>query len=174
MLGMNVTWEKNKKTLVFKKEKNKPINSDFNFDDIVNIVKKYSTHYQIDYRLILAVIKKESSFRQNCVSPAGAIGIMQLMPKTAEYLNVNPYILEDNIKGGVKYLREMIDKYTKEIKNNIFNNFLLVERDILTLSLAAYNAGPGNVRKYQGIPPFPETQNYVTKVYEYYNSYKNN
>ncbi len=119
------------------------------------IFKQAADKYGIDEKLLKAVAKAESNFNPSVVSSAGAIGVMQLMPSTASSLGVtNPYNAKDNIMGGAKYLSRLLEKYNGNI----------------SLALAAYNAGSGNVEKYGGIPPFKETQNYVHKILGYLGS----
>ena len=121
------------------------------------IIRKAADKFKIDSALIKAIIKAESNFDHQAVSPVGAQGLMQLMPATASALQVeNAFHPENNIEGGVRYLRYLLDIY----------------RGNLTLALAAYNAGERNVAKYNNnVPPFRETQNYIKRVLSYYNSY---
>jgi len=113
------------------------------------IIKEASQKYGIDEEVISAVIQQESSFNPQAVSSCGAMGLMQLMPATAESLGVtDPYNAEQNIMAGTKYLKQQMDQFGGD----------------LSLGLAAYNAGSGAVRKYGGIPPYKEIQNYVKKI----------
>lgn len=108
--------------------------------------------YGVPINLLKAVAKAESNFQADAVSSAGAIGVMQLMPATAQSLGVSdPYDAKSNIMGGAKYLAQKLEQYNGNVE----------------LTLAAYNAGSGNVAKYGGVPPFTETQNYVKRVMEY-------
>jgi soluble lytic murein transglycosylase-like protein len=122
-----------------------------------NHIWELGSRYRVDPYLIKAVIRAESDFNSRAVSKKGAQGLMQLMPATARELRVSdPFNPRDNIDGGTRYLRQMLD---------IFEGNLM-------LSLAAYNAGPGTVRRAQGVPRIPETIRYVTKVLKQYRVYR--
>jgi soluble lytic murein transglycosylase-like protein len=120
------------------------------------IIANMSQRFRVEQALVKAVIKAESGFKPNAVSPKGARGLMQLMPGTAQMHGVrNIHSPMDNIAGGVQHLRMLLDRYG----NNV------------VLALAAYNAGEGSVDQYGGIPPFEETRNYVHRVLRFRQDY---
>ena len=109
--------------------------------------------YNVDVKLLKAIAHAESNFNPNATSSSGAMGVMQLMPSTAKSLGItDAYNAYDNIMGGAKVIAEHLANYNGDV----------------SLALAAYNAGSGNVAKYGGVPPFTETQNYIKKVLAYY------
>ncbi|GAB4336210.1 MAG: hypothetical protein Kow0037_17110 [Calditrichia bacterium] len=125
------------------------------FDPLIHSAAK---KHGVDPALVRSVIMAESAGNPQAVSSKNARGLMQLIDSTATEMGVkNPHDPKENIEGGTKYLRQMLDKFNGN----------------LHLALAAYNAGPGNVQKYNGIPPFKETREYVNRVMTYYKKFKN-
>jgi len=120
--------------------------------NLSTLIEAAARKYKVDPKLVAAVAEVESNGNQNAVSSAGAIGVMQLMPDTAASLGVDPYNKQQNVEGGAKYLRQMLDTFGGDTKK----------------AVAAYNAGPGAVKDYGGVPPYKETQNYVNKVLDIY------
>jgi soluble lytic murein transglycosylase-like protein len=153
----NVPTEINRNYVLLMKEKRVIIKIKGDIAQYDAMIRKASDKYNVDYALIKAVIKAESNFNHRAVSPVGAQGLMQLMPQTAASLNVeDSFHPENNIDGGVRYLRYLI---------TLFNGNL-------SLALAAYNAGEGAVARYHNrIPPYQETQNYVQRVLQYFEQY---
>ena len=120
-------------------------------------IKRISAHYRVDPTLVTAVISTESNFNELAISRTGAMGLMQLMPDTATHLGVDdPFDPKENIEGGVKYLRYLIERFDGNLE----------------LAIAAYNSGPGTVEKFGAIPPFGETRRYVKKVFDRYHGKK--
>ncbi len=121
--------------------------------ELTGLIDYYARDRGLSPQLVQAVIQVESAYDPRARSRKGAMGLMQLMPDTAKLLRVtNPYDSEENIRGGTLYLRRQLDRFSGD----------------LTLALAAYNAGPTAVANYGGIPPYPETRSYVTKVLNLY------
>ncbi len=120
---------------------------------LVPIIRRHCDASHLDPRLVQAVIQVESGYNHRARSNKGAMGLMQLMPDTAVELAVyHPYDVEENLRGGITYLRQMIDTF----------------RGSLEMALAAYNAGPGAVERHHGVPPFPDTVDYVKRVLALY------
>jgi len=132
------------------------IHLDSNFEKYDPLISRAAEKYGVDYALVKAVIKVESNFNPFAISNAGARGLMQLMPETANALRVNdPFHPEDNIEGGVRHLRYLSDLF----KGN------------LQLVLAAYNAGEEAVFRYNDVPPYRETRTYIQRVLQYFRNY---
>lgn len=121
------------------------------------LVAQNAQQWSVDPALVKAIIANESGFNANATSPAGAQGLMQLMPGTAAGLGVkDSYDPAQNVYGGTRYIKGLLDRFKGDVK----------------LAVAAYNAGPGAVDKYGGVPPYRETQNYVSAVLDSYEKYK--
>lgn len=124
-------------------------------------IKEYiiqcATELGVEPEIALSIAKQESGFSQNKRSAMGAVGVFQIMPSTARKIGFNPYHYKDNIRGGISYYKQLKRMFKTD-----------------ELALAAYNAGPGNVKRYGGIPPFAETRKFVKVVLNNYNEYKTN
>ena len=155
----NVPSDHNAKYVMILKEKRILFQPNIDVNKYDDLITKAANKFKLDSALIKAVIKAESNFNHRAVSPVGAQGLMQLMPKTASDLKVeDSFHPEKNIEGGARYLRYLLNTYKGD----------------LTLALAAYNAGEKAVAKYNyNVPPYRETQNYVKRVFSFYKSYSN-
>lgn len=121
-----------------------------------NLITEEANIQGVNPNLVKAVVHAESGFNPKAVSPAGAMGLMQLMPKTAQELGVQSVLdPQQNVHGGTKYLKSLLEKYQS-----------------VPMALAAYNAGPGAVDRYDGIPPYRETQTYVQRVLQQFKAYE--
>lgn len=116
--------------------------------------------HNVPEAIVKSIMAAESAFNPNARSPKGAIGLMQLMPATAKEMGYNPHIPQENVYAGARYLRQLLDKYQDS-------------RDWLRRVIAAYNAGPGAVDRYRGVPPYRETRTYVSRVLSYLRYYQN-
>lgn len=125
-----------------------PPAADAGHEDVRRELNAAAAAYALDPKLVEAVAWRESRFRPTARSSKGAVGVMQLMPATARDLGVDPSDMVQNVKGGAMYLRQMLNRFGGDVK----------------LALAAYNAGPGAVLKHGGVPPYAETQAYVTSI----------
>ena len=127
----------------------------------VNTVKaaivKHALEMGVDPAIALSIARTESGFRHEAKSRHGAVGVFQLMPSTARKMGLNPYLLNDNIRGGIMYYKMMYKMFGS-----------------MELALAAYNAGPGNVKRYNAVPPYAETKRFVNKIMTDYHNYKAN
>ena len=128
--------------------------SEISTDTVKESIIKHSLEMNVDPALALSLAKKESNYNHSLKSRHGAVGVYQLMPSTAQKLGVNPYYLNENIKGGLTYYKMMYDMFGST-----------------ELALAAYNAGPGNVKKYNAVPPFAETRHFVSKIMAFVHSF---
>jgi soluble lytic murein transglycosylase-like protein len=126
-------------------------------DEVRKLVEETAARIGVDPDLVHAVVQQESNYQRRVVSSAGAIGLMQLMPGTARDLRANPWNPAENVDAGVRYLRQLLIEYRNHPKQ-------------VAMALAAYNAGPNAVKRYRGIPPYRETQQYVRKVIRNYDA----
>jgi soluble lytic murein transglycosylase-like protein len=122
------------------------------------IIGAAARKHQVNPAFVKSIIAAESAFSQAAVSPKGAIGLMQLMPETAREFGADPAVPEQNIDAGTRYLSWLLQRYAGK-------------RDALRRAIAAYNAGPGAVERYRGVPPFRETRTYVARVLRFYKKY---
>jgi soluble lytic murein transglycosylase len=143
---------------VYVKEKKVYSSQIYSPQSFEDIIRQASDRYGISFPLLKAIIKAESDFNPRAVSKKGAMGLMQIMPENIRAMNIsNPFDPLENILGGARYFREMLDRFEGH----------------LSLSLAAYNAGPTAVERYNNqIPPYKETENYIERVLKFYSSYQ--
>ena len=123
------------------------------------IIRAAARKHGVDPAVVKSIIRAESAFSASAISSKGAVGLMQLMPETAREFGADPAIPEQNIDAGTHYLSWLLQRYASK-------------KDTLRRAIAAYNAGPGAVEHYRGIPPFRETRNYVARVLRFYKQYQ--
>lgn len=123
------------------------------------VIRAACRKHQVKAAFVKSIIRAESGFSPTVVSPKGAIGLMQLMPETAREFGADPTVPEQNVEAGTHYLSWLLQRYGKK-------------RDQMKRTIAAYNAGPGNVDRYHGVPPFRETRAYVARVMRYFKKYQ--
>jgi len=126
--------------------------------ELRTVITAMSKKHHVKEAFIKSIIRAESGFKPEVVSNKGAIGLMQLMPETAQDLGADPRVPEQNVEAGTKYLGQLLYRYRNH-------------KDAMVRAIAAYNAGPGWVDKYKGVPPFAETKAYVKRVLTYYHQY---
>lgn len=138
---------------LFLKERKPPPSKSYGTSRYDEIIQEASKRFGVEFRLLKAIIKVESNFNPTAVSKKGAAGLMQIMPGNFEDFQIwNPFDPWENIMGGTRYIKQLIDQFDGKLE----------------LALAAYNAGPNNINRAQGIPAIKETENFVTRVMKYY------
>ena len=123
------------------------------------VIRAVARKYQVKTAFVKSIIAAESGFSPSVVSPKGAVGLMQLMPATAREFGADPAIPEQNVDAGTRYLSWLMHRYANR-------------RDQMPRAIAAYNAGPGAVERYRGVPPYRETRKYVSRVLRFYKKYQ--
>lgn len=131
----------------------------FTFQETSALIQAAAQRHRVPAAFVKSIVAAESNFNAAAVSPKGAIGLMQLMPQTARQYGVDPTDPTANIDGGTRYLHALIQRYQKS-------------RNWLQRAIAAYNAGPGVVDRYHGVPPYKETRTYVTRVLAYFHQFR--
>jgi len=129
-------------------------------NEVFELIQRSARKHKLAPEFVKSIIAAESAFRSDAVSSKGALGLMQVMPETAREMGLDASIPEQNVEAGTKYLSTLVARYRK------------TSRNWLRHTIAAYNAGPGNVDKYRGVPPFPETRAYVTRVLGFFKAYR--